>query len=98
MAKKVKVPSTPMKKGVKASLKLVSAAIKNGTSAISANSKSLKKKGLTKAQKKQLSSANRKNKKTLAKAKTLLASLRGSERVANSMCPLQVQFSEFSFS
>lgn len=81
-----RIPSTPMKRAVKPTLSLAKKAIKDGEIAVRASRKAGNKTALTK------------NQRILAKAKALHASLKQSEKLANSMCPLQVLFSEFAYS
>lgn len=95
----VKIPSTPMQKGVKSTIVLADQAIAAGNKALAASKKKLSvaigsgKKGAIRA----ASSAVLGNQKTLTKAVALRAQLQACEKLANSLCHLNVLFSDYPY-
>lgn len=95
----VKIPSTPMQKGVKSTIVLADQAISAGNKALAASKKKLSvaigtgKKGAIRA----ASSAVLGNQKTLIKAVALRAQLQASVKLANSLCHLNVLFSDYPY-
>ena len=88
----VRIPSTDLKKSVKAARKLTKQAIDEGRVAVR-EAKSAAKREKTKKSKRTVARLERK----LAKAIDIDARLKKSERLANDMCPLQVMFLAFKF-
>lgn len=88
----VRLSSTRLKASVKPALVLAKRAVAEGRAAVRASRKAAKKNptGAAKA-------AVRKNERLLEKATVIVAGLKGSEKLANSMCPLQVMFIEFKY-
>lgn len=95
----VKIPSTPMVKGVLSTIALADQAVAAGQAAVAANKKALAgakqkkdKKGIRAA-----TSAVIKNTKTLARAQKLRADLKASDKLAHSLCQLNVLFIDYRY-
>lgn len=88
----IRIPSTPMKKSVKAARRNAAQAIKMGVAAVAKAKREAKANPTAKNK-----SRVKRFERTLAKAKAVDAELARSERIANSMCPLQIMFIEFEY-
>lgn len=89
---KVRIPSTPMKKSIKAARKQAQKAVSQGNAAVRKATRLAKQDPTTKNK-----NRVKRFKRTVARAKALDAKLAKSEQVANSMCPLQIMFSTFEY-
>lgn len=95
----VRIPSTPMKRGVESTLALADQAIETGEKALDVSKKALEasigtgnKRAIRAA-----SSAVFKNQNTLNKAVALKRQLKTSQKLANSLCQLNVLFGDFRY-
>lgn len=95
----VKIPSTPMVKGVQSTITLADQAVAAGQAAVAASKKALAKSKKARDRKgiRAATSAVTKNKKTLALAQKLRADLKASDKLAHSLCPLNVLFFDFRY-
>ena len=95
----VRIPSTPMKKGVQSTIDLADQAIETGEKILALSKKSLAAsigKG-NKAAIRAASSAVLHNQKTLTKAVALKQELVESDKLANKLCQLNVLFGDFRY-
>ena len=95
----VRIPSTPMKRGVQSTIDLADQAIETGEKALAVSKKSLAAsigQG-NKAAIRAASSAVLHNQKTLTSAVALKQQLIESDKLANKLCQLNVLFGDFRY-
>lgn len=95
----VKIPSTPMKKGVRSTVVLADQAIAAGNKAFAASKRALDT-SIASGNKRAIraaTSAVLRNQKTLTKAVALRAQLKASEKLASSLCQLNVLFGDYRY-
>lgn len=88
----VRIPSTPLKRSVKAARKKAQKAVSQGNAAVR-QAKRIAEADPTTKNKNRVKRFRR----SVQKAKALDAQLVKSERLANAMCPLQIMFIEFRY-
>jgi hypothetical protein len=95
----VRIPSTPMQKGVKSTIAVTDQAIAAGKKSLVASKQKLQTalQSGTKAEIRAATSAVLRNQKTLTKAVVLRENLKASEKLANSLCQLNVLFGDYKF-